>query len=493
MLTGDVTTALCLVATVSLSAVFLAAGLGKLADRAGTRKAAGEFGAPAWLTAPLALALPVAELVAGVALLFATTRAAGAVGALILLAVFTAAVGISLARGRRPDCHCFGQLHSAPAGWKTLVRNVLLAGLGVVALSGRGPGGLDWVGSLSSVGLLAFGFGVVMAGLIVGGSFAFISLVRSYGRVLLRLDTVESALREAGIDVPEDEVQLPAFGIDPGSPAPAFSTETARGDRVTLEDLLEPALPLLLLFTNPSCGPCQALLPSITRWQAEHRDGLTLATVSSGDLDAILVEAEEHRLERVLVDRDFAVSESYQVSGTPSAVLITADGRIASYLASGSEEIEQLVEQVLTSEEEEPGLRIGAPAPDLALVGLDQEPISLSDPDSDTLVLFWNSGCGFCRSMLADLHDWERSADGSLRLLVIGASDREDLIADAFRSTVVLDPDYAVGNAFGAGGTPMAVLIDRDGRVASRLVGGGDAVLELADDRRGARQVAAGS
>lgn len=39
--------ALGLVSSLLLSAVFFAAGFGKLTDRTGTRKAVGEFGAPA--------------------------------------------------------------------------------------------------------------------------------------------------------------------------------------------------------------------------------------------------------------------------------------------------------------------------------------------------------------------------------------------------------------------------------------------------------------
>ena len=47
----------------------------------------------------------------------------------------------------------------------------------------------------------------------------------------------------------------------------------------------------------------------------------------------------------------------------------------------------------------EDGLPLGSPAPDLALVGLDGEPVALVDPDRETLLVFWNPACGFCRSM----------------------------------------------------------------------------------------------
>ena len=484
MLTGAGTGALGLVAGLAVAAVFAAAGLGKLTDRAGTRKAVEEFGAPDFLAKPLALLLPAAELAVAATLLFASTRLVGAAGALALLAVFSTAIGVSLARGQAPDCHCFGQLHSAPASWKTLVRNAFLAGLALVAFAERGPGAFGWIGSLEPVGILALATGVAAG----GGGLAFVTLMRSYGRVLLRLDTVETALREAGLEFPDDEQSLPELGIDPGSPAPAFTAEAADGAPVSLDDLLEPGLPLVLLFTSPSCGPCRALLPAISAWQAEHRERLTLAVLSSGDRATLRAEADEHGLELALADDDLTVHDAFQANGTPSAVLVSADGHIASYVASGSDEIEDLVERALAlgDESEQEGLSIGSMTPELGLHDLEDMRVSFADSDRETLVLFWNPGCGFCRSMLDDLHAWERNADASLRLLVVSSGDAADSRADGFRSTVALDPGYTAGEAFGAGGTPMAVVVDHEGRVASGLVAGGAAIMALAAARSSA-------
>ena len=111
---------LTLVAALTLSAVFAVAGITKLTDHAGTRTAVRAFGGPAAAAPALALLLPVCELVVAAALLVPATRFVGAAGALGLLVLFTAVIAVSLARGRAPECHCFGQLHSAPASWKTL-------------------------------------------------------------------------------------------------------------------------------------------------------------------------------------------------------------------------------------------------------------------------------------------------------------------------------------------------------------------------------------
>ena len=48
------------------------------------------------------------------------------------------------------------------------------------------------------------------------------------------------------------------------------------------------------------------------------------------------------------------------------------------------------------------------------------------------------------------------------------------------RSTVVLDQVFSVGSTFGANGTPSAVLVDEQGKIASELAVGAPAVLTLA-------------
>ena len=48
------------------------------------------------------------------------------------------------------------------------------------------------------------------------------------------------------------------------------------------------------------------------------------------------------------------------------------------------------------------------------------------------------------------------------------------------RSQVALDPNSLAASAFGAGGTPMAVLLNARGQVASEIAPGAEAVLALA-------------
>ena len=476
-----------LLASVALAAVFAVAATTKLADRAGTREAVVAFGAPDWSAGALALLLPLAELTVAGLLLWPETAVYGAIGALLLLAIFSVAVGVSLARGRAPDCHCFGQLHSAPASWKTLVRNGVLAGLAVVSLAGNvsddQESATSWLGDLEGAELLALVVAAVAVGVLVIGAAAFLTLMRSYGKVLTRLDRVEAALASAGYDL-MDEV-MPEVGLEPGTSAPAFSAKTLSGEPASLGTFLATGLPAVLLFTSPHCGPCSTLMPTVAEWQRDYAEALSVVLVSDGAADEVSAEVAEHELANMLLDDGHATYEAYEANGTPSAVVIAPDGTIGSWVAAGSEWIERLVEQAAAGDDAGgvEGLPVGTEAPALELPSLDGEPVSLESlRGRDALLLFWSPACGFCESMRDDLLAWEASPNGvAPRLVVVSSGDAASTRAEGFKSLVLLDESFDAGSAFGANGTPMAVLVGADGHIASEVVAGADAVMELAN------------
>ncbi|MGH2585069.1 MAG: MauE/DoxX family redox-associated membrane protein, partial [Dehalococcoidia bacterium] len=288
-----------LVARVLLAGVFAVAGMAKLADRAGTRRMIVGFGVPAGIAAPLGWALVVCELGVALALLVGPSASAGAIGAFVLLLVFSGAVALNLARGRTPDCHCFGRLHAAPVGWSTVARNGLLASIaGFVAAGAGAP-------------LLFAGAGIVAAGLWLAPG-----LVRSWrGRQ--------------------------------GAAAPSFSLPDAVGRTWTLDALLAEQRPLLLIFSHPACAACTALLPEVARWQANLDERMTVAVVSGGPREENLAKAREHGLQRLLIDEGRTVAAAYGVTATPSAILIESDGTLAAAPARGAGEILALVARAI--------------------------------------------------------------------------------------------------------------------------------------------------
>jgi methylamine dehydrogenase accessory protein MauD len=348
--------AILLGARLVLALVFAVAGVAKLMDLAGSRRAIVEFGVPAALAGPLGILLPLAELGIAAALLPTTTAWWGAVGALVLLLLFAAAIGANLARGRKPDCHCFGQLHSAPAGWSTLARNAVLAvPAGLVVWQGLdgnvGPSVVGWAGAHSDVQVL----GVLAAVLLAAQWWFLFRLLRQNERLARRLEAVEERLANGGLALTSSENGAQEMaGLPVGAPAPAFDLPNLEGEAVTLESLRSLGKPILLVFTEPGCGYCEELLPEVRRWQEELADEFTIAVITSDDPEENRAMSNEHGLSRVLLEEDWEVSEAYDVDGTPSAVLVNPDGTIGSSLAEEAEEIEELVSQAAKGSKERP-------------------------------------------------------------------------------------------------------------------------------------------
>ncbi len=61
-----------------------------------------------------------------------------------------------------------------------------------------------------------------------------------------------------------------AGGLAVGATAPTFALEDLQGETLTLDPLRQAGKPEMLLFTDPRCGPSNALLPEVGRWQEEY-------------------------------------------------------------------------------------------------------------------------------------------------------------------------------------------------------------------------------
>jgi peroxiredoxin len=294
--------------------------------------------------------LPLSELAVAATLIPASTAFWGALGALALLLVFVGAIGFNLVRGHKPDCRCFGQIHSAPAGWDTLARNAALAAIAGFVVwqgydGGAGPSGLGWLGGISAVQLAGLVGGMVVLGLLAAQWWFLLNMMRQNGRLLVRLKAVEEALASGGLVLssPNGSAAGAEEGLPLDSPAPEFELPDLSGGTLSLGSLRSPGKPILLLFTDPECGPCNALLPEVGRWQEEHAQKLTLALVSPGDPEENRRQADEHGLTNVVLQADWEVSKAYRVRGTPSAALVLPDDSVGSPVAGGSEAIKSLV------------------------------------------------------------------------------------------------------------------------------------------------------
>ncbi len=150
------------------------------------------------LVTPLAWLLPFAELICAVALIPVASAWWGATGVLTLLLCFIAGISVSLMQGRRPDCHCFGQLHSSPIGWRTLVRNIVLCGIaaGIVWRGRTNPGAsvVNLLQGMNGTNSALVVLTIAIAALAVFELWGLIHVLRQNGRLLLRLEAVEAKL-----------------------------------------------------------------------------------------------------------------------------------------------------------------------------------------------------------------------------------------------------------------------------------------------------------
>lgn len=133
-----------------------------------------------------------------------------------------------------------------------------------------------------------------------------------------------------------------------GTSAPEFNLPDLAAKQHSLQSLRQNGLPVLLVFLHPSCPPCQALLPLLATWQRSLSAHLTIAVISSGSPRQNQPWQREVGLQTVLLQAEQEVAKAYLVYGTPSAVLITTEGKIGSPIAGGQEMIERLVAQAAT-------------------------------------------------------------------------------------------------------------------------------------------------
>jgi hypothetical protein len=146
-------------ALVLLASIFGAAALAKLRARDEFAGAVEQYDLlPRVLVRPFAHALPVLELGAALGLLLPATRAPAAAVLILLLLAFAGAMAINLGRGRSDiDCGCFIGAQKQRISWTLAVRNLALAGFGLVLLAegtGRPLAALDWFTIVVAAGSL---------------------------------------------------------------------------------------------------------------------------------------------------------------------------------------------------------------------------------------------------------------------------------------------------------------------------------------------------
>jgi peroxiredoxin len=323
-------------------------------------------------------------------------------------------------------------------------------------------------------------------------SLALNQLLRQQGLLLIRQEQIESLAAGAQHAQAPQQPQVPSRPL--GSAVEQFELPDLAGDLVTLGDFR--GKKVVLVHWSPSCGFCEKIAADLAGLEGILRKrNAELVLMSYGDAERNRTLAQEHGLSApILLQADGKTHPVFGTQGTPVGYLLDENGRIASALAVGANEVPELARSVaegrkkLGSERsleeshiERDGLKAGAQAPEFTLENVNGGEVALTDyRGRDLLLVFSDPQCGPCTALLPDLAKLQESRD----ILMISRGDAAENLAKAEEHgldfPVVLQDGWKLSKEYGIFATPVAFLVDEEGVIARDVAHGRDQILALA-------------
>jgi peroxiredoxin len=353
--------------------------------------------------------------------------------------------------------------------------------------------------------------GMLLPWMILGvGCWIGYHLIRQNGRLLLRLEAIETQLTHLGSgSAPRPTPRAAssgAQGLPLGAVVPEFTLPDLAGEHHTLSQWRGQRL--LLIFFSPRCGYCLQMAPALASLPVDGRNGHPLPlVVTTGDVKANRQLVADHDLRGpVLRQEQMEVASTYQAHGTPMGYLIDTAGRIASPLTVGAEALLALAnapEYVLPATSQQTnghktykgnrplsdsrlnrnGLTAGTPAPSFTLPRLDGGELSLEAYRGQRLLLvFSDPHCGPCEALMPQLERLQRRTS-DVQVLMLSRGDVEEnrhkVHQHRLTFPVVLQRAWEISRLYAMFGTPIGYLVDEHGIIAADVAVGGEAILAL--------------
>jgi peroxiredoxin len=347
----------------------------------------------------------------------------------------------------------------------------------------------------------------VITGLVCWVGF---QLMLQNGRILRRLDALEQPV--VGAEPTTTGTRNRLAGLPIGSPAPDFELPTVSGIRMSFSQWRGQRV--LLIFFDPHCGFCRQMFPALAALPLDTAVGRPVPLIlSAGDATENQKLIDQYQLSGPILLREGAeVTAAYQVGATPTGYLIDEQGRIASELAVGAQELLVLAGEPPTQAVDVPspnsetsgsrqrsrlgtralttsrlnrnGLSRGTRAPVFRLPRLQGGELSLLEyRGRSVLLVFSDPHCGPCDALAPEL-EWLYRHSTDLQLVMISRGDREANRAKAaeHRLTfpIALQRHWEVSRDYAMFATPIGYLIDEWGMIAADVAVGGEAILALA-------------
>src|SRR5262245_12263102 len=354
-------------------------------------------------------------------------------------------------------------------------------------------------------------FGTVLPWLLVAvGAWLGYQLIRQNGRILLRLETIDKRLSPRGDDKPKKKRGLRIGTTTPDFELPDLTSERHKLSKFRGKDLL-------LIFFNPKCGFCTKMADDLAALPLNDENGRAVpVVVTTGDREDNLQLVGRYGIRcTVLLQKEMEVASQFHVQGTPTGYRIDKEGRIASELTIGAEELLKLAEKaperapvnrngsgasangsakhgdkdyrsLAASRLNRKGLKAGDNAPEFRLPRIDGGELSLADlRGGRVLLVFSDPHCGPCTELAPRLQAIHQERP-DLSVLVISRGDADENRAKAsdlgLTLPIVLQEKWEVSLKYAMFATPIGYLIDEQGLLASDVAVGIEPILALADE-----------
>lgn len=328
-------------AQVLLSLTLLASGLAKLGDRDAIEDAMRSLRLPARALHPLAAAaLPGAEIALAILAWVPVVALQVVVGGLALALVVAYLVIIARALGfaETVTCSCFGTLASPTVSQTTLARNIVLVVLAGIAL-GSALAGVTARAVLESPGALAAWSAAIAAGVLLTA----LTLGATRDRAAGAPSDAGGVRAELGPDAgDDDEEELDYLR----TPTPHAIVRHRDGGLQSLHALTA-GRAVLLVWVSPGCGPCERVLDRLASWRRDLAPLVDVRAVLHLDVttldEAVLTRVGEDPIQ----DLHGTLAGALAAHGSPSAVLLGADGMLAGGPVAGAGHVTELVEEII--------------------------------------------------------------------------------------------------------------------------------------------------
>ena len=137
--------------------------------------------------------------------------------------------------------------------------------------------------------------------------------------------------------------KLNRSGLKAGAVAPEFRLPRIDGGELSLADLRGGRV--LLVFSDPNCGPCDELAPLLQELHVERPD-LSVLVISRRDAEATRAKADALGLSfPIVMQQQWEISKQYGMFATPIGYLIDEQGNVTTDVAVGVEPILALADR----------------------------------------------------------------------------------------------------------------------------------------------------